>query len=390
MTKKLLTLAAGAMMIAPMTSFADTANVNVYGTLNFSFDIANAVNSPDPVNDSVARWRLISNASNFGIKGEESVSDYLKAFFQVENSLEKVLENGKIANRNTAVGLKLGGSTVLLGQWDSPFKIAHSFAEPFYGAGTGYMVSILDNAGGSSSTTYANAGAVDLSFSNRMGQSIQYWSPKWMGMTVRLMYSGNTSRIKTENPTAISGSVAYEEGPINAAFAFEQHADSRVSGGSAVGSTTATNTKDTGIKAAAGYKLMDTTSINGAFTSLKYVDKFAAGEDSASKTAFLFSLIHQMGDWSLRTGFGFTGDLSCSRQSGAACSLPGTAAKQIALGGSYSLSKRTDVYGLFAKIWNESNVGYNFIHGDVPDATGGTLDNGTDPMSVGIGVRHVF
>jgi len=61
------------------------------------------------------------------------------------------------------------------------------------------------------------------------------------------------------------------------------------------------------------------------------------------------------------------------------------------------LSKRTDLYALYAKIKNENSSRNNFSVGtalQAPDVAGsttlGSAGAGADPTGFGVGVRHTF
>jgi predicted porin len=57
----------------------------------------------------------------------------------------------------------------------------------------------------------------------------------------------------------------------------------------------------------------------------------------------------------------------------------------LAVGGSYSFSKRTDAYLVFSQIKNDRNSRNDFAIGAV-----GGVSQGADPRALGIGLRHTF
>ncbi|MGZ8256333.1 MAG: porin, partial [Gallionella sp.] len=82
MQKKLIALAVAAALTSPALALADSANVTVYGLINADVELVKS----DKVAATAAgsRGRVTSNASRFGLKGEENLGNGLTAIFQVE------------------------------------------------------------------------------------------------------------------------------------------------------------------------------------------------------------------------------------------------------------------------------------------------------------------
>lgn len=436
---KLIALTASGLMLSAVVVNADTANVNVYGTLNVSTEYAGARN-PDRETAQVAdRFRMTSNSSNFGVKGTEDLGG-LKTVWQLEMALNPAQGTGTLTGRNSMLGLSGDWGTVSYGKWDTPFKLASTFIEPFYGAGVGYMATVLGAAGtGSGNSVDSSSAYFDpigystqnapvttrLSFERRQGNAIQYWTPTIAGITGRLMVSPNADK-DLSNPDLISASVIYNAGDLTAAVAYEQHDDfftgtatpsvrALTGAGTAVGAnyplfngkytgyaagTTAfTKTKDYGIKAAVGYKLFGTTQLGAAYTYLNYAgyvqnsalpgaatasdsDKVAYSRHAAAVTA-----MHPIGSFTIRGGVGLAtdGKIADTASQLTSTDTSGLGCQYATVGGSYSFSKRTDVYVVAAKIWNGVNGQYNFAAGNVTGAAAGM-----DPEAIGLGIRHVF
>ena len=343
---------------------ADTANVNVYGTINTTIEEVKAGGAAGG-EDYAGRLRFQSNSTNVGVKGSEDLGEGFKGIFQIELDVripEGTLGAPSITGttnpvglRNSMLGLQGGFGTVFFGKWDTPNKTAVYFAEPFYATGVGYFADLLDVLTG-----------FTPNFNTRQSNSIQYWTPKFAGLSAQLVYSPRGLTSVTATDSLYGGSLTYGEGPINAAFSYERHVDFVASG-----------TRDTVIKAGAGYKLFDTTGLNFVWRQLKYV---TAADVDSKNNAILFSATHKLGDTTFRGGYAIAGKVSVS---GTDKDLTG--AKQLSLGASYSLSKRTDVYGLFSKIYNDDAAKYNFLI----NAVGSSLA-GADPQAIALGIRHSF
>ncbi|MCM2324020.1 MAG: porin [Oligoflexia bacterium] len=390
--KKSILLLATCALVASTAALADTANVNVYGTINVSMEQARGLGSIDVDDNEQVRTRIVSNSSNFGIKGIEDLNNDLKGLFQVE--LDVNVATGALgANlRNTMIGLGTPYGSLHFGKWDSPFRALTFYMEPVFGAGVTEIKPILDTPGmgvGSyGKPTYYSTTEIDgYSFSRRQSNSLWYWSPKFYGMTAKVMFVPAAERADGIDPTMLSASLVYEEGPITAGFAYENHSELRNGSTKWLGANTAgqTDTSDTGLKATVGYKLMENTAINAAWSQLKYEGKVGTTALDYKRNSYFFTATHQIIEpITLRLGYGFASDGKGTQDDGTALDAKDTGAKMYIAGVSYSFSKRTDVYAMASRITNKNN-GYTFIQNPV-----GTVAAGQDPVSFGLGVRHVF
>lgn len=389
---------------------ADGPNVGIYGVLNLDFETVDSFAATDPGKTNyLARQRLVSNSSNFGIKGSEDLGNGLKALAQLEVSLNPSSGILSPALRNSMLGLETPYGTFAYSKWDTPFKILNNPVEPFYGTGVGYMAAITDTIGlGATSMDSAaagegNAGAATASigdatsFNRRQGGSIQYISPKISGVTARAMYSNNIDRnlIATgaplsgagNNPDLLGASVTYDEGMFVGGLAVEQHDDMLVNNvNPIIGGLKSFNSKDRGYKAVLGVRPMDTTMIGLIYTNLSYSLTDSAGASTYSRAAFALTATQKISDFTARAGFAMATDGTCALASGVACNISGLGGTLASLGGSYSLSKRTDVYLVASKVWNPNGT-YNFIINGVNSLS---TVNGQDPEALGLGMRHVF
>ena len=130
MKKKLIALAVASATLAPLAAMAQTSNpVTLYGRAYATFESVKADGgSAAPIG---SRSRVTDNSSFFGIRGTEDLGGGLKAFFQLETGFRLDSNNSVFANRNSAVGLQGDFGSVLLGRWDTPFKVASAAMDPF-------------------------------------------------------------------------------------------------------------------------------------------------------------------------------------------------------------------------------------------------------------------
>nr|MBA3776737.1 porin [Betaproteobacteria bacterium] len=103
MNKKLVAIAVAGMLAAPLAAEAQTANVTLYGRLNFTAEaVTGDVLDPSAtqptscvgvgprVNCRVVDptvYRVSSNSSRLGVRGSESLGRGLTAIFQMESNV---------------------------------------------------------------------------------------------------------------------------------------------------------------------------------------------------------------------------------------------------------------------------------------------------------------
>src|SRR4029079_16260949 len=159
------------------------------------------------------------------------------------NTASGTAVGGGFATRHTNVGLSGSWGTAFAGQWDTPYKVLSGAVDPMYFTGIAYSGAIIGTPGfgvgpvtngnitlKAAGTTLANP--VNASFERRQGNSFQYWSPEYKGLTGRLMYSAGEGRASdspalTQMKPVIWGlNLAYESGPLYLGSVFERQKDS--------------------------------------------------------------------------------------------------------------------------------------------------------------------
>jgi predicted porin len=366
---------------------------------------------------------LSSNSSNIGFRGSEDLGGGLKAIFQIESALNLDTGSGNLGGRNSNVGLSSNWGTVFYGQWDTPYKFIHQKVDPFYstsaasfGSGVigspGFNVtSTTFNAAtlgpGASTTTLAN----DAAFDRRQGNSVQYWTPDFAGFSGRLFYSpgegkqeyaldGATAavpRFATLDPWMWGASLQYDNGPIYAAVAYEQHKDyfgTRVQTGS---TALGTGSDDWGGKVVLGAQNLWGFNLYGFYERLDYSTDGLVTQGlitEAKRNAYGFFATYAFGNFTLRGGWAQANDTSCASVQTVAlatnqiCNGDNTGTNQYSFGGSYNLSKRTAVYAYYTKQDNDELGRYR-----MGANTGPVTNNvgvGATPQAYGLGIRHTF
>ena len=359
MKKTLIALAVAGVVAAP-AAFAATSNVDIYGVMSYSVDRANTDDSTVDDTDIVTGR---DNVSRIGFKGSEDLGGGLSAIWQVESQLSTGA--GVLASRNTFVGLKSASmGTLILGQHDTPYKLATGKLDPFADTAGDYNAII-----GRSSTVAASS-----LFDARANQTVAYITPMFSGFHAAAAYV----QVKAiegagqDNTAAWSLMGMYENGPLFASAAYEKH--SNVLGASTVDTLSAW-------KLGAGFSFGN-AKIGAVYENTNGGDTNGAtvGGELNDRTAYYLSGQYNMGAIALKAAYGRAGDSKtlASNDDGA---------KFYALGADYSLSKRTTVYGVYTKLKNDGST-----------TTGGGYDLtaysstalGNDPSVFSLGVKHTF
>jgi predicted porin len=209
MKKKLIALAVAGATLAPLAAMAQTSNpVTLYGRAYATFESVKA--DGGPLAPLGSRSRVTDQSSFFGIRGTEDLGGGLKAFFQLESVFRLDSNTSTFANRNSGVGLQGDFGSVLLGRWDTPFKVSTIAIDPFGDLTLGGLTGVLSDRG---------------NFDRREQNVVQYWSPNLGGFQARASYAVNEGKTATTNPSGLSFSGTYTQGPFYVGYTWERHKD---------------------------------------------------------------------------------------------------------------------------------------------------------------------
>jgi predicted porin len=245
MQKKLLTLAVAGALAAPGLALAQ---VEVYGFVNMSaghvkYDSVGAT-------PSVTKWDVANHASNYGIRGRESLGAGLTAWFQIEQNAPIERSNNAAitpASRNSAVGLQGGWGNLFMGQWTTPW----ADLDALWGIGTvggwGPVTSIIGrrettgtapnpncgpNVHGAATSCDAveAGGGVGHALWRRVSNAVFYQSPVFGGFQGKIAYQTNEGKATTGvavDPELWSGSIQWSGmgGRLRIGGAYDIHQD---------------------------------------------------------------------------------------------------------------------------------------------------------------------
>jgi predicted porin len=314
-------------MLALPLWVSTAAAMELYGQLRGSVDFSSNDEVTTGSEDSTMAFS--SNASRFGFKGDEQVSDALTATYQAETTVD--LDSGGIdtVGRNTYLGLKGGFGEVRGGLHDTPYKM--STKDIFADTRADYNTIIGTIAG------------VTL-FDRRANNSILYLSPDMSGFTFQGAYIFGINPAEDDFPqsedpdnTGFSLAGLYSQGPFSLSAAYETLLikDGTVIGFSADDDATA-------YKLGAGWNY-------GQGTLYFIFEGIESGVDEGDRDAFYLSADYKMNDsTTLKVAFGQADELDVDTETGAT---------YYALGASWNLSKDTELYALYASTSNDDNLG---------------------------------
>jgi len=393
MNKKLIVLAIAGALAAPVVAMADTT---IYGAANVSFDnVSNGTTTAGVA--GINRNQVSSNASRIGFKGNEDLGGGTSAIWQLESqvNLDSGAPNlggtpGTVANtfatRNTFAGLS-GESwgTVLLGQHDTPYKLATRGLDLF-------ADTIADNR-----SLMGMTGGGAASHDARLGNVLAYISPAMSGFTAAVAYvAGAEAAALSTNVKGSAWSLAgmYNAGPINGSLSYQVidvgtagtgTMSAGPFGGGLLPVAMAGNDKVKAWKLGGGYT-MDQFAINAAYERTTSTVAVAAGDALAQNNWYLAGKFNVSASDAVKLAYTHAGQ---NPQAAGTANVVNSEANQVSVGYDHNLSKRTTVYALYTRLNNKAAAMYALGNADA--TTGGVAGGlGTSPSAVSLGMKHTF
>lgn len=356
--------------------------------------------------------RMQSSTANLGLRATEDLGGGLAAFFQLEHGLqvdEGVITgppgNNRFWNRNSAVGLKGAFGTVFAGIWDTPIAWSHlgltnGVRNPYAGDSSDIFVTPGFNVPHSVTLDNRVNNPSDAVFNRRQGNSLQYWSPNFSGLSLRLAYSLPEGTKTAANGAGYAPSMAglgmeYVRGALTVRYAYQRHRDyfglawlgpNPAANPDAAGST-AGGSSDSNHRLIVRYAVTPQWTVQGTFDRLSYAaDGVAAGAvDAYRRNAWSALVLYRNGRHVAWGDYGRADDGSCSLSGGGACGTSGLGAQKWGLGYRYDFSKRTDVFVSLYGVDNERNGQY----GVFPRSRAG-IAPGSRQTAMTLGIEHSF
>ncbi|GLR11625.1 membrane protein [Chitinimonas prasina] len=342
---KLHAIAAALALVGTVASAADS-NVTVYGRMDMGLELHN---------DGKLRRVAVQNfSSRLGFRGEEGLGDGLSAIWQIESGVspDDSANSGSFASRNSFVGLKGEFGTVLMGNYDTPFKSLDK------------NVGLLWNQG-DSVEQITHGKASELNFHTRQKNVIQYHSPKFSGVQIKLAYGPDEAKGSYTAPAEVgsnrqvySMSAEYDGGKWNVGAAYDVKQDQEAKG------------KDWhASKLIAGAKFGDFT-LGAAISQLD--------NDAGRKVDTLtVNGAYKVGPMTYKASIGTADESAANANDGV---------DLFAIEVNYAISKMTSFYGYYAQFSNDARARARFEAGDNKYRPA----RGDDPKVFGVAMRHNF
>lgn len=362
---------------------------------------------------NVSLLRMQSSTTNFGFRGTEDLGGGLRALFQLETGFQ--VDDGswtgsatgpvRAFNRNSRVGLAGAFGTVFGGIWDTPAAWSHlgltsGLRNPYAGDSSSIFLTPGFNIPHSFTADTRTNGPGDATFNRRQGNSVQYWSPDWAGVSFRVAYGLPEGQRTAANgaryaPTVLGLGVEYAAGPVVLRYVHQQQRDyfglawlgpNPAANPDAPGST-ANGSKDSNHRLIARYNIDKHWSLQGAFDRLDYrAHGVARGAvNGYSRNAYSAQLLYRLDSHTAWFNLGQARDGECTRSGGGACSTRDLGAHMWSVGYRYDLSRRTDVFASAYRISNRASGQY----GVFPRIATG-IAPGSRQTGVTLGLEHSF
>lgn len=339
-TRSLMTasLAAGLLLASATSAASAQSGVTVFGILDAG--IARETGGADGAVTKLASG--VQSGSRLGFKGQEDLGNGISAHFVLVNGLDldtgKARQNGALFGRDAYIGLTSGAGTINLGRQCNPIFIALDGIDPFETGFTG------------SATNLMSIGTA------RTDNTVSYATPKLNGLSATVMVGAGEKAGDSSLGRTLAFSIDYAAGPWVGTLAYDSL------------KATAFNTLKE-VLLGANYNFGPAT-MHAAFET----EKDDVGGDFRD---FLLGVSVPLGQGKLLASYVKKQDRAATQRGG----------RQLAVGYTYTLSKRTNLYSSFGTIDNElaatNMVGDASSGGSKPAAGHGS-------RAMALGIRHKF
>jgi predicted porin len=342
--------ASAAVPAGKAVALSNTDGITIYGRLDVAVESNN--------DGDVKRTALHNYSSRLGFKGERKFNDSITGIMQIETGVapDDNANSGTFASRNSFVGLKGQFGTVIGGKHDMPFKSLEGGGTVTQLWGNADTPDVILNGKGTGRTIKDNI----FGLGTRQTNVLQYWSPKFNDVSVKLAYSPDevNGAAGTTKSTNLGASIEYDDGTWNAGIAMEKQSNK-----------TAVGQDLSGTKATAGYKF-DQGTVGVGYSTINN----GAGKKTKN---WVVTGSYNLGPTILKANYG---------QSSESASGANDSVKMFGLELDYPIDKFTTVYTYYTKITNGDKAKARF---EGPD-TKYSPAAGKSPSAIGVGIRYNF
>jgi predicted porin len=333
--------------------------VTIYGLL----DEALVLEKGGAAGSSTKVTSGVTGGSRIGFKGSEDLGNGLSAVFLLESGINLDTgtsgQGGILFGRQIYAGLVGNFGSVLLGRQYTPEYMTLVLADPFSTGWAGDAKNLSPTTGNAAS---------------RMDNTVKYLSPKFNGVSAELAYGAGEVSGDNASGRQIGAALAYAGGPLNVRLGYHnRNNDTALLKNTSNGKNLLlAATYDFGVfKGHASYgtaRGLNSSPLRNATNPFGRTVTPVASTDSSN---LLLGATVPFGGNALLLSYTRKDDKTALNQD----------ASQWAIGYSYALSKRTDLYTGYAKINNRNGASYT---------VGSSIESGSGDAAYNFGIRHRF
>jgi predicted porin len=348
MKKNLIHLAVAALAF-PAGYASAQSNVQIYGSVDLGFAhrgdaVASGVGDQNAVDSGIAA------GNRLGFKGAEDLGNGYKVIFDLEAGFNTDTGQGaaQLFNRQAWLGVSGNFGTLTAGRQYSHHFVYAATLDPFAAGTVAEYRNLFQNIAGTS----GGGGVIDGLFDpTRIDNALTYVSPKFSGFSVAATYSPNAQGQEGSLPETSGGAVSvdnkgdleyvalfprYVNGPLDLGVAYYRFKSDGYLASATLQEPTITNWLAGGAYDFGAVKL-------AAFYDKSKVRTDTALYDGMRLKSWMIGATAPFGKHALQVSY-IRSKLSRDAGSGVG--------RQAALGYTYHLSKRTNLYAAYANIHN--------------------------------------
>ena len=334
------------------------SSVTIYGLVDTGMVVESGGNSGHVLKLTSG----ISGGSRIGFKGSEDLGGGMSAMFLLETGFQNdtgaLGQGGLLFGRQSYVGLGGNFGTVTAGRQYTPEYLVMAMVDPF---GTGYAgdaANLMPNTGNGAS---------------RMDNTVKYASPNFNGVTAELAYGFGEVAGAPQASSQIGAAIGYAAGPLNVRLGFhDRNNDTTTTQTATARNTLLGATYDFGsFKLHAAYgidKGLNSSPLRN--TSNPYGSSALTASTNSTDT-LIGVTVPLSPTQTVLASYIYKNDKTTLNQD----------AQQLAVGYRYALSKRTELYAMYAHIMNKNGAPYT---------VGSSIEAGSGSSAWDFGIRHSF
>ncbi|MBB5370019.1 MULTISPECIES: porin [unclassified Janthinobacterium] len=353
MKKTMLALVLG----ATAGTAAAQSNVTVYGIFDMAF-----VRESGGIATTNKLTSGVESGSRLGFKGSEDLGGGTSAIFLLENGFQgdtgTTGQGGLLFGRQAYVGLQSNSGTLLLGRQYTPQYLAVAAIDPFGSGTAGDTKNLMATTGNSAS---------------RMDNTVKYISPVVNGFSGEVVYGAGEVAGNNSAGRQLGGMLTYVTGDLTVRLASHYRNNDTAT----VQTSSARNSVLTALYDFGSFKAHFAYGVDKGVNSAlprNLANPFGyavAPTPSTDSNVVLLGLTVPQGPGVWLASYIRKNDKTSYNQD----------AQQFAAGYRYYLSKRTDLYAVYAYIRNQNGAGYT---------VGSSIEGGTGNRALNLGIRHIF